>query len=371
MPLRARLLFPALLLALSASPAVGQVDKAEQALRDLEYTAALKALEVARKQPGNDRATTVRILELQAVTLAATGQDAKALKAFQQLLSLSPDFKLTGNHPPRVTTALYEARGWLDANQPLRAEASPARSTAEAITAVQLTVTNDPLKLAREVRFHLEVDGAKSERDVPLTSGGAAAPVSGRRVAWWAELLGEKKAALLSVGTVGEPRIEEVAAPKGPSRRPEPEPKPELKPAPEPVGQVTVPAPRPAADEPLSEWTAPPRPMPAGRVAGLIIAGGGVAAAGVGVAFGVMANATAAQVTSATTDPAGRITSLTQRQALALDAQQRTQATLANVFLVSGAVLAAGGVTLALVSRDAAEVALAPAPGGLSLTGRF
>lgn len=343
---------------LAASLALAQVDKAERALKDLEYGAALKALETARRQVGNDRATVVRVLELQAVTLAAMGQEAKALKAFQQLLVLVPDFKLTGNHPPRVTTALYEARGWLDANQPLAGKARAATQAAAGVTEVGVELTNDPLKLVKEVRFHLDVDGAASDVDVGLEGAGATAKVSGRRVAWWAELLGEQKAALLAIGSSAAPRVDAVEAPK-PVAASEPEVKPD--PRPTPADEAPV----------ISEWSEPPRPMPPGRVLGLVAGGAGVVCAGVGVAFGVMANATRAQVTGAQADAAGRITSLTQKEALALDAQQRTQATLANVFLVSGGVLAAGGVTLFLVTRDDVQVTLSPVPGGGVLSGRF
>lgn len=352
-----------LVIALHATAALAQVDRAEQALRELEYAAALKALEAARRQVGNSRATTVRILELQAVTLATMGQDARALKAFQQLLCLVPDYQLAGNHPPRVSTALYEARGWLDANRALTAQALPATKSADGVSEVQVEVTNDPLKLVKELRFHLEVDGVESVRDVALAGARALAPVSGRKVAWWAELLGEKKAVLLAVGSAAAPRLDEVPAPKPVAKTAkagEPTPPP---PAVERVEEKPV----------ISEWSAPApsRPMPTGRIAGLAVAGAGVVAAGAGLAFGAMAQGTKAQVTSAQTDAAGRITSLTQAQALALDAQQRTQATLANVFIISGAALAAGGVTLFLISRDDAQVALSPAPGGAVVRGRF
>jgi hypothetical protein len=65
------------------------------------------------------------------------------------------------------------------------------------------------------------------------------------------------------------------------------------------------------------------------------------------------------------------VTGLTQKDALALDAQQRTEATVANVFMISGAALAAGGVTLLILSFGDTQVALAPAAGGVSVAGSF
>jgi hypothetical protein len=99
--------------------------------------------------------------------------------------------------------------------------------------------------------------------------------------------------------------------------------------------------------------------------------GGGVGVAGLGIVFGLISNGTKAKVTGATTDGTGRITGLTQKQALALDAEQRTEASLANVFIITGAALAAGGVTLFVLSIDDAKVALVPTVGGIGVAGTF
>lgn len=357
-----RLIGLGLVLALFPGGALAQVDKAEQALQDLEYPNALKALEVARKQPGNDRATTLRITELQAIVLATMGQEAKALKAFQVLFSLAPDFKLSGNHPPRVTTVLYEARGWLDANKPLSARQLPGVAKEGLITELQVELINDPLKLVKELRFHLLVEGKTSELKVPVTGALVKAPANGQRLSWWVELLGEKEAVLQELASATSPRLEAAAPLPVAVKAKEPELKAEP-PPPEPVAEEKAPE--------ISEWVEPARPLSGKRVGAIALMGGGVAAAGVGIVFGVLANGTRAQVTSATLDATGRVVGLTQKEALALDAQQRTEATLANVLIISGAALAAGGVTLFLVSREEATVALVPAAGGVSLTGTF
>lgn len=356
-----RLIGLGLVLALFPGGAFAQVDKAEQALQDLEYPNALKALEVARKQPGNDRATTLRITELQAIVLATMGQEAKALKAFQVLFSLAPDFKLSGNHPPRVTTVLYEARGWLDANKPLSARQLPGVAKEGLITELQVELINDPLKLVKELRFHLLVEGKASEVKVPATGALVTAPANVQRLSWWVELLGEKEAVLKELASATSPRLEAAAPLPVAVKAKEPELKAE--PRPEPVVEEKAPE--------ISEWVEPARPLSGTRVGAIALMGGGVAAAGVGIVFGVLANGTRAKVTSATLDATGRVVGLTQKEALALDAQQRTEATLANVLIISGAALAAGGVTLFLLSREEATVALAPSAGGLSLTGTF
>lgn len=357
-----------LFLALAALPAVAQVDKAEKALRDLEYPAALKALDAASKQVGNDRATTLRIYELQAITLATMGQDAKALKAFQVVFSLAPDFKLTGNHPPRVTTAFYEARGWLDQNKALDAKQLPAVTKDGLVTQLKVELINDPLKLIKEVRFSVLIEGGKvTDVDVPVTGLTVTAPASVQRLSWWATLLGDKKAALKELSSASSPRIE-AAAPLPVAVKPKvEEPKPDLKLQPKPEPVVEAPEEKPE----ISAWEEPAKPMSGKRVASIALMGGGAAVAGLGIVFGVISNGTKAKVTGATTDASGRVTGLTQRDALALDAQQRTEASLANVFIISGAALAAGGVTLLILSLDDTKVALVPTAGGVALAGSF
>ena len=131
-------------------------------------------------------------------------------------------------------------------------------------------------------------------------------------------------------------------------------------------------APPPEEKEPaISEWVEPAKPLSGKRVASFALMGGGVVVAAVGIAFGAGSNGTKAKVTGAATDSSGRITGLTQKEALALDAQQRTEASVANVFIITGAALAAGGVTLFILSIDDTKVALVPSAGGLGLTGTF
>lgn len=342
------------------------LDKADAAIRDLEYGDAVKALELAKKEVSNTREQMVRLYELQSLALATLGKEQPAMKAFQSLLSLDPEYKLKGKQPPRVTTAYFEARSWIDSKRPLAGRQAGASFAPGVVKEVKVELTNDPLKLVKEVRFHLVLDGKPRDVDVPVTTTvTVSAPVEAPRVSWWAEGLGEKKAVLLKLGDAASAKSE--VAPDAPKV----EPKPELKPAP------TLTETKKPDDEPMKAWAEPeppPTPMKPLRIAGLAAAGGGVVAAGLGVAFGAMANGTAAKITGAEKDAAGRITSLTRVDALALDQQQRTQATLANVLLVSGGVLVAGGAALFFLggsSSSEPSVALVPALNGVGLTGSF
>ena len=106
------------------------------------------------------------------------------------------------------------------------------------------------------------------------------------------------------------------------------------------------------------------------RIVGISLGAGAVVSAGLGVLFRALANGTAAQITGAARDASGRITGLTQPQALTLDAQQRGQATAANVLFVASGALLAGGVTLFLLGGDSGpQVALVPRPARVGLVG--
>lgn len=338
------------------------ISKAESAMRELDYGDALKALEAARKEPGNPRALVLKSWELQGVALASMGQEAKALKAFQTWLSLEPDAKLAGNQPPKVTTVFFEARSWAAQKGGLAVKQS-ATVTGAGVRDVRVDVTNDPLKLVKELRFVLTVDGKPRQVDVPVAGGGAVAPVGAPRVEWWALVLGEKKSVLLEVGSAAKPFVEGAAPAVVAKVEP---PTPEVKPAEKPV------EPPPPPPPPLEEVreAAPVRTLSTLRLAGIVSGAAGVVALGVGSVFGVMASGTTARIASAERDASGRIIGLTRAEALVLDGQQRTQATLANLLWVSGAVLVGTGAVLFFLGADA-PVALVPAEGGAGVAGRF
>lgn len=358
------LLVASLLLAPSVALADAEalIAKAENAMRELDYPDAVKALEAARKELNNPRAVVLKTWELQGIALASMGQEAKALKAFQTWLSLSPDAKLAGNQPPRVTTVFFEARSWASQKGGLAAKQSATVGSA-GVKDVRVEVSNDPLKLAKEVRFFVTVDGKQRQADVPVAGGSAVSPVGAQRVEWWAVVLGEKKGALLELGSAEKP-FAEGSAPVVVARvEPPPPPKPEVKPEPLPP-----PPPPPPVEEVRDE--ARPRPMSTLRIAGIVSGGAGLLALGVGSIFGVMASGTTARIAAAERDASGRIIGLTRADALALDAQQRTQATLANLLWISGAALVGTGAVLFFVGADR-PVALVPSAGGLGLAGRF
>lgn len=311
-----------------------KVNEAKRQLDDLEPEAALKTLDVAEKLEGNSRETVLELLLLRGIAFGTLGKDAKTRDSFRKLLMLEPSAKLPGDLPPRVQTPFFEAREWAGTNGPLTAVPSSLIENGE-VKSLSVTVQKDVLRLVRSARFHV----AEQTFEVPLNQGVATTPATGKTVTWSVELIGDRKAVLL----VTEPRTEGATTTAVT----------DLTPA---VTTVTSP-------EPGGGWR---RPF------GGVLLGAGAAAAGIGVVFGVLSNSSRAQVTGATRDEQGRVVSLTQREAAALESNARTQATVANVLFVTGGALAATGVVFLIIGPDQAPVAkLSPAAGGLMLSGSF
>lgn len=331
-----------LLWSAAAAASVPKVEEARKLIDDLELEAALKALDAADKTEGNSRATVLEILTLQGVAFGTLGKDAKTRDSFRKLLLLDPDAKLPGDLPPRVRTPFFEAKEWASSNGPLAA--TPGAELGEGLVrAVKLTMERDVLRLARLARFHLKIDGADQLVEVPFTGGKAVANVGKTGLTWWAEVLSERKGVLFAVASASAPRSESTGV--------------------NPAAAAVTPPPTVAQGPVAGAWRRP---------TGFVLVGAGAVAAGIGVALGLGANDARSKVTAATRDELGRITSLTQRDAAALEASAHTQASVANVLFGVGGALAAAGVVLVVMGPSTEPVvALSPTPGGVAVTGSF
>lgn len=331
-----------MVVAAAPNPKIGE---ARKQLEDLELEKAARTLAAAEAQPGNDRAQVLEILELQAVTYGTMNKEAKARDAFRELLTLNPAFKLPPEHPPRVRTPFYEAKEWVAQNTPL--ELAQASATEAGVTSLTLTVKKDTLRLVKKARFVLAEGPEPRTRETAIESGLAKTTLDATKVVWSVQALGARDAVLVELGPF-------THAAK-----------------PEPVAASTMPA-KPVEEAPPAAVATGPSPSPL-RPIGYGLFGAGVVAAGVGVVFGVMANGARARVTGAAANEQGLVTGVTQREAVALEQQARSQALLANVLFGVGGALAAAGVVFFFVGAPAAPppVALVISPGGLAVTGAF
>lgn len=195
-----------------AGPAVASearsadLDKAAKLVFEQRYEAAARLLEAASRQTGNKRDTVLRILELQGVTWAQLGQDAKAKLAFQTLISLDPKRELSGKYGAKVLKPFSDAQAWSMDNPPLEVSAEPAAvDPAGKVLQIAVKVKNDALKLARKVRFSVRSDGKWSEQLVELQGAYASAGTDSDAIEWWAEVLGERDMVLAQIGSARTP----------------------------------------------------------------------------------------------------------------------------------------------------------------------
>jgi hypothetical protein len=338
----------ALVAAVAAGAPNPKIGEARKQFEDLDFEKAARTLAAAEGTPGNDREQVLEILQLQGIVFGTMSKEAKARDAFRELLTLSPDFKLEGNHPPRVRTPFYEAKEWVDTNIPLQLE--PLAVFDVRVTALTVLVKKDTLRLVKGARFFIDEGPEPRSRETAFSGGVARVELDAPKVAWRVQLLGARDAVLLELGPFTH---------QGSSA---PVTKPTATPGAEP-GKPTALAATATATE--GGWMRP---------ASYGVLGAGAVALVVGAIFGVMANEARAKVTGAMTNEAGLITSLSQREAAGFEARLKQQGTIANVlFGVGGGLLAAGAILffVGAPASNGTQVSLHVSPSGLMVMGVF
>ncbi|MBS1148931.1 MAG: uncharacterized protein H6Q89_629, partial [Myxococcaceae bacterium] len=335
--------------AASATPSTNpKLDEARAQADDFEYAAALRTLDLALAVPGNDRETTLAILELQGIVWGNLNKGPKARTSFVTLLTLDPGRKLSGDHPPRVRTPFYEAKEIVERAGALALGRQPLKLEGGQVASVGVVISRDALKLVRQIRLHTQVADQQKVTTLTLDAAGKAqVPAVATEVRWWAEALGEKDAVLITLGTPEQPLIDSALVPP-------PEPPPSLPPVAIQAAQVPVAAQTPG-------WV---RPL------GIGLGGAAVVAAGVGAYFGFASSSARGLITNATRDSTGALTSLTQRQAEAADRRARDSAVIANTLLATAGGLLGVGVVLFVAGGSEAPVVVASGT-GVSVAGRF
>lgn len=337
--------------------------EAKRLIEDLELEKAAKALDGALLVEGNDREALLEIWELQGVVSATLGKTEKAREAFRALLVLDANHQLAGAQPPRVRTPFYEAKDWAAKNGPLALVGDAQVS--DTVQAVSVKVTGDALGMARVVAFHVDTDGRARLEKVRLERGGAAAQVKvgAPAVKWWAELLGEREAVLVRLGSEAQPREDKgradaAAAPREqPKEQPREQPREQPKEAPkEAVAAVQ------AQQVLVNPWMRP---------TGYALLGAGAVAGGVGGFLGWQSADVRQKISTAARDPNGVVTGITQKQAADFDATARNSAVAANVLFVTAGVVAATGLVFAIAGGTTEDVKVSPGAGGFVVSGRF
>ena len=309
---------------------------------------------------------------------AQLGQDAKAKLAFETLLSLDPKHDLSGKYTDKVQRAVTAAQAWAKTSPPLDLAAEPAASDPSSGKVMQIAVKlkADPLKLARKVRFSIRADGAKwVDVDVELQGSYATAGTDSTGIEWSAELLGDRDSGLTTVGSRAQPVLEGKAQTY--AKREAPVVVAKVEPAPAAVEKKTdapTKEPSPAAVEPRAKVDGAPTLVTkeegsgsALKPVGYVLLAAGVAAAAVGVYFGVRAQKARFTLENPMLDGNGNVSSPTQAQAFELERTLPTNAIIANTLFGAGAALAvAGGICVIVGSTQ-----VSPGAGGMVVSGKF
>jgi hypothetical protein len=330
--------------ALAAAAAPADLQRAEELMAKYKYAEARTALTKARAAKGLDRASLLRILELQGIAAGQMRQAAPATAAFKELLVLDPSHKLDSDYAPRVTTPFMEAGQLVAEVGALELKAAPPQTSATRVTGLTVEVPKDGLKLARTVVFHVDDGAGWKTLPATLADGRASVAVDAALVRWWAELVGDNDAQLVLLGSEAAPQ---AAAPPPPVVL-----TPTVTPTPDVAPVVTAPA---SKGSPV-------------RTASYFVLGGAVVSAGVGVIFGLKSSGEYSQLANVQRDTNGTITGLTEVQANATASAAARDGTVANACFIGAGALA---VTGALMWWLGAPVAVAPTPGGVAVAGTF
>ncbi|MFO0595784.1 MAG: hypothetical protein U0228_10780 [Myxococcaceae bacterium] len=313
---------PALLLALSLSAAPPSLHAATQALDDLKYDEALAQLPPEDQISGYSREELIEWFSTRALALLSLKKEAEATTTFERLFAFAPEWVLPDLFGPRVQTLVSQ----------IRAQAARNGVVSVRFEGGFLKTTRDKFGLAQAllVSWRTE-DGKVSLKSLePLEQQSPPWP-RGQKLDVWATVVGFSNSTLVAWGS-----------PNAPTQ----------------IQPVTV---------KVDDGVVKAGPQPAGlgglAFAGIGALGGAAVAASLGVGFAVGSHAAEQALVGVTRDSNGRITSLSQRDAFALDEQAKGSATASGVFFAISGVLAAGGVALVVVDR----VTAAPAPGGATV----
>lgn len=221
------------------------LDRARALTTELKFAEAITQLAVARQVPNLDRTQRAEVLELLARCHVAEGNRAEAEAAFTELLSQEPDFELDRTSTsPKIVAVFDEVKARLYPGGVVtlvEVTGPPGRVRAQLV---------DPYRKATQAVLHQKRgDGEWTQGPVPLAPRTLDFPLplaAAMPVRWFVEVRDASGAVLAALGSLEQPRVVEIN---------------------------TMPAPPPPVATGLRPTT----------VAGLVVGGAAVVAAGVGL----------------------------------------------------------------------------------------
>lgn len=272
-----------------------QLLKAQEAFDALEFE---KVVALAPQPPEWKRFTrpqVIQALSLRALSLASVKRDQEAAVAFRQLLSIAPEFQLPEQFGPRVRTLMLEAKDVTEKDRLIITFEGGA-----------FVISGTAAGLAQRV----VIGWGNRLAEFPVSARLDAPWAKGTQVDAWASVLGPGGSVLAEWGSEAAPRrVGVLAAPAAVAER-------------------------------------PARPLSTLSLIGIVTGAVGVAAVGGGLYALTLAARPEQALAQATRDMQGRITSLTQRDAFALDAAANGAWQAAGGLLIAGGLAVAAGVTM-------------------------
>lgn len=300
-----------------------RLHEATSALDDLKYQAALDKLPPQNTIKQWSRDELAEWFSTRALALLGLKREAEAAASFRSLFSFAPDWVLSDQYGPRVRTFVSS----------VRADTVRAGVVSLRFEGGLLRTTQDGSNFARQLVISFrEPKGPVQVTPLPFLDAQPAPWPREKRVEVWGRVLGLEGSTLYEWGSEPAPlRIE-------------------------PLQVMTV--------EVKSTQAAPSPGLGTLGVVGIAAGAAGLVAAGLGTGFAIGSQGAERALAGVSRDFEGRITSLTQRDAFALDARVGGDARAATALFISSAVLVAAGVGLVVFDR----VRVTPAAGGAVLT---
>jgi hypothetical protein len=133
------------------------LDKAREALDQLDYAAAKEALAEALASGGNGPEELVEIYRMTGTVAASLGDAKAATDAFKRLLALRPKATLPAGTSPKISRPFSVAADFFKKNRPLQVRTETAAQPPVA----KIIVDSDPLAMVAGAKVAVVVDGAR------------------------------------------------------------------------------------------------------------------------------------------------------------------------------------------------------------------
>lgn len=210
--------------------AVDAMDKARLAYEDMEFDAALAALEAAFRGGGLEPAGLVQAYQLKGLSLSVLDRLDEALEAFRCMLSIDPEASIPPDTSPKLAAPFYQALVMTKDLKPIRLQhmPPPAEGRPGPLAAV---LKSDPQGLVKSVRLVQRTPDGQWLPGDPQPAGPALTfnRPAGERVEYFFEALDEHRNVLARSGGPDRPFLLSAPATVA-ARKPEPS-KPEPPPA--------------------------------------------------------------------------------------------------------------------------------------------